>query len=84
MKWNSESRIKSIIYADNYIPQHQYFKVPKYKKENWNVESKIDASQNYGKADNDNNTKVIQIQFRVTLTLHYHMNIQFIIKSLIQ
>lgn len=27
MKWNSESRIKSIIYADDYIPQNQYFKV---------------------------------------------------------
>lgn len=27
MRWNSESRIKSIIYADSYIPQQQYFKV---------------------------------------------------------
>ena len=29
MRWNSESRIKSIIYADSYIPQQQYFKVGK-------------------------------------------------------
>ena len=27
MKWNSESRIKSIIHAEGYIPQQQYFKV---------------------------------------------------------
>ncbi len=46
MRWNAESRIKSIIYADSYIPQNQYFKVPKFDKSESHMES-----QNYSVID---------------------------------
>jgi len=58
MQWNAQSRIKSIIYADNYIPQNQYFKVPKFEK---TQEPNID-SRNYSVIDKNSkeNKKAIK------------------------
>lgn len=52
MKWDSESRIKSIIYADNYIPQQQYFKIPKYKNSSYYKSEPRSITQGEDKIEN--------------------------------
>ena len=56
MKWDSESRIKQIIYADNYIPQQQYFKIPKYKNNTYYKSEPRSITQ--GDTNSNNNNKL--------------------------